>query len=88
MLESSTCTLIIQFNFNLKYPADSNCDSSTGACYNLVESKIPIPKFVVTICRLSFLWPLKRTVHLFYHSDNFALPFFRPMSLSMIVLAA
>ena len=39
MLESSTCTLIIQFNFNLKYPADSNCDSSTGACYNLVESK-------------------------------------------------
>ena len=48
-----------------------------------LKVKIPIPKFVVTIYRLSFLWPLKRTVHFFYRSDNFALPFLHPMSLSM-----
>ena len=40
-----------------------------------LKVKIPIPRFVVMICRLSFLWPLKRTVHFFYRSDNFALPF-------------
>ena len=38
-----------------------------------LKVKIPIPKFVVTIYRLSFLWPLKHTVHCFYRSDNFAL---------------
>ena len=54
-----------------------------------LKVKIPIPKFVVTIYRLSFLWPLECTVHFFYRSDNFALPaFFHPMSLSMIVPAA
>ena len=41
-----------------------------------LKVKIPILKFVVTIYRLSFLWPLKRTVHFFYRSDNFVLPFF------------
>ena len=44
-----------------------------------LKVKIPIPKFVVTIYRLSFLRPLKRTVHFFYRSDNFALPFLHPM---------
>ena len=54
-----------------------------------LKIKITIPKLVVTIYRLSFLWLLpKRTVHFFYRSDNFALPFFHPMSLSMIVPAA
>ena len=53
-----------------------------------LKVKIPILKFVVTIYRLSFLWPLKGTVHFFYRSDNFVLPFFHPMSLSMIVPAA
>ena len=53
-----------------------------------LKVKIPTPNFVVTIYRLSFLWLLKRTVHFFYRSDNFALPFFHPMSLSMIVPAA
>ena len=51
-----------------------------------LKVKIPIPKFVVTIYRLSFLCPLKRTVHFFYPSDNFALPFFHLMS--MIIPAA
>ena len=42
-----------------------------------LKVKIPaIPKLVVTIYRLSFLWPLKSTVHFFYRSDNFALPLF------------
>ena len=40
-----------------------------------LKLKIPIPKLVVTIYRLSFLWPVKRTVRFFYRSDNFALPF-------------
>ena len=53
-----------------------------------LKVKIPIPKFVVTIYRLSFLWPLKHTVHFVYRSDNFALPLFDSMSLSMIVPAA
>ena len=57
-----------------------------------LKVKVPIPKFVVTIYRLSFLWllwPLKRTVHFFYRSNSFALPFFHPlMSLSKIVPAA
>ena len=53
-----------------------------------LKVEIPIPKFVVTIYRLSFFWPLKRTIHFFYRPDNFALPFFDPMSLSMIVPAA
>ena len=46
-----------------------------------LKVKISIPKFVVTIYRLSFLWPLKRTVHFFYRSDSFALPFFHQMSM-------
>ena len=50
--------------------------------------KLPITKFVVTINRLSILWPFKRTVHFFCRSNNFALPFSHPMSLSMIVPAA
>ena len=41
-----------------------------------LKVKMPILKFVVAIYRLSFLWPLKRTVHFFYRSDNFVLPFF------------
>ena len=45
--------------------------------------KMSIPKIVVTIYHLLFLWPLKRTVHFFYRPDNFALPFFFPMLLSM-----
>ena len=45
-----------------------------------LKVKIPLPKFVVMIYRLSFLWPLKRTVHFFYRSDNFALPPFFPSS--------
>ena len=53
-----------------------------------LKVKIPIPKFVVTIYRLSFVLPLKRTVHFFYRSDNFALPLSHPMSLSMIAPAA
>ena len=53
-----------------------------------LKVKIPIPKFVVTIYRLSVLWSLKRTVNFFYRLDSFALPFFHPMSLSMIVPAA
>ena len=54
-----------------------------------LKVKVPITKLVVTICRLSFLWPLKRTFHyFFYRSDNFALLFFHPMSLSMTVPAA
>ena len=53
-----------------------------------LKVEIPIPKSLVTIYRLSFLRPLKRTVRFFYRSDNFALPFFHPMSLSMIVPAA
>ena len=31
-----------------------------------MKVKILIPKFVVTIYRLSFLWPLKQTFHFFY----------------------
>ena len=42
-----------------------------------LKVKIPIPKLVVTIYRLSFLWPLKRTVHFFYRSDNFAVRLIR-----------
>ena len=53
-----------------------------------LKVKIPIPKFVVKIYCLSFLWSLKRTVHFFYRSNNFALSFFHPMSLSMIVPTA
>ena len=53
-----------------------------------LKVKIPLPKFVVTIYRLSFLWPLKHTVHFVHRWDNFALPLFDPMPLSMIVPAA
>ena len=52
-----------------------------------LKVKLPILKLVVTIYCLSFLWPLKHTVHFFYHLDNVALPFFHPMSFSMIVPA-
>ena len=65
MLESSTCILII----------DSNCDTLLSFAMIWVKVKIPIPKLVVMIYRLSFLWPLKRTVHFFCRADNFALPF-------------
>ena len=53
-----------------------------------LKVKMPVPKFLVTIYHLSFLWPLKCTAHFFYGSDNFALPFFHPMPLSMIAPAA
>ena len=88
MLESSTCTLIIQFKTVLKIHC-SQLTQTVTVLMRLMKVNIPIPKFVVTIYRLSFLWPFKRTVHFFYRSDtDFALPFFHPMSLSMIAPAA
>ena len=43
-----------------------------------LKEKILIPKFVVTIYHLSFLLPLKCTVHFFSRSDNFVQSFFPP----------
>ena len=53
-----------------------------------LKVKIPIPKLVVTIYRPSFIFMAIETHSSFlYRSDNFAFPFFHPMSLSMIVPA-
>ena len=83
---------VLFFNFFVCIFIDSNCRQTVTVLLRFatiwLKVKVPIPKFAVTIYRLSYLWPLKRTVHFFNRSDNFTLHFFHPMSLSVIVPAA